>query len=532
MRFAIDRYKIGTEEEVCASDYYGKYIPQRKSRFYCPECGETVYWRSRGGRKIYDEFYHETKTERSPECDKRVDGHAGLNLYERVGLPLFLSNIGGAFQLSIGFPALGNRLLNQATQKKVKVIIKGGTYERSTSVTPSIFFDNATTLIPIDFIPSYASNYSIAISSSSGIYEIMRHWSDYADGFDCGGAIFLHDEINCKKVRRGDSVSPGKQYYIVSNNFSPSYPEIKYRKTGSIQLNNMTYSIYSVEIDVSSKDEVRFTLISNYFKRLFNVWLLETAPEIIPLWPPCTLQDVLVPITEGKVQCAVSSGNASPHVYSYTDSFVSSIQVTRQNERVTIEIPSYSPITTLSVDRKYVGREITIARRPILLSDYKYQIAFERNDSSCIDVSKLLESDLVSVFSINSNAKLELYVSSKEKTYQHISVRNSKTLIPSRNNSCGIILVIEGSIYKQYQAEQSINLSRFDESGFVVDLMNHAKGTMVQSPRWVIYFSDRCRKKGYFEISASVQRLVLNGKIAIGALQFIHAHQRDVMIEK
>lgn len=528
MEYAIDRYSVGTEIEVSAGDFDNSYIPRRTSRFFCPECGEQVYWRA-GGGSHYSHFYHKVKTARSPECDKRVDGRAGLNLYERVGLPLFLSNVGGSFQLSIGFPALGARLLQHAAQKNIKVIIKGGSYERSAPLNSNMFFDSTTTLVPINFIPSYASNYSITLSPPYSAYEIIRRWSDYSDGFDYGGAIFSYDEVNSKKIRRGDSVSPGKQYYIVSNNFSPSYPEIKHRKIGSIQLSNSVYSIYSVTIEVSSKDEFRFTLISNYFKSVFNVWLLDTAPEIIPLWPPCILQDVLVPVTEGKIHCSVNSGNAMPHVYSYTDSFVSSVQVTQQNERATIEIPSYSSLTTLSVDRKYAGREITISRRPFKLPNYQYQFDFRRNDTSSIDVSNLGKDDLASDFSIITNAKLELYIGSENNTYQHVSVRSANTLIPSRNDSCSIILVIEDSVYEQYQIERTENRSEFDEIRFISGLYAYAKGTMVQAPRWVIYFSDRCRKMGYFAVAAAVLRLITNGKIAIGALQYVQTHQKDIL---
>lgn len=531
MKYAIDRYGVGTEIEVSAEEFDNSYIPRRTSRFFCPECGEPVFWRAAGGSHCCH-FCHKVKTARSPECDKRVDGRSGLSLYERVGLPIFLSHIGVSFQLSVGFPALGSELLGIAEEKNVTLYIKAGTYERSAKVTQSTFSENTITLIPINFIPSYAANYSINLCASSSVYKIQHRWSDYADGFDYGGAIFLMDEVNSKKVRRGDNISPGKKYYVVSKNFSPSYPEIIYKRVGSIQLNNSAYDVYCIEIDVSSKNETRFTLISNYFKRLFNVWLLETVPEIIPLWPPCALQNDYVPVTVGKVHCAISSGNASPHVYSYNQSSVSSMAVTFQSGNATIEIPPYSLQTTLSVDRKYVGREITIARRPVVKSDYGYQIVFERKDLSVIEVTKLRESDLASEFFISSNSKFELYVNGKNQTYQHLAIRDSKTLIPPRNDSMGIILVIEGAIFKQYKTEQSIKNVHFDESIFNAELLQHTKGTMVQAPRWVIYFSNRCRKMGYFEISATIQQLIVKGKIAIGALQFIYSHQKDIMFEK
>ena len=92
MRYAIDRFTVGTEKEVCADEFYGlRYIPNKLSRFRCPECGEIVYFRSKGGNQP-NHFYHKVKTDQTPECDKRVDGHANLSLYQRVGLSLYFDN--------------------------------------------------------------------------------------------------------------------------------------------------------------------------------------------------------------------------------------------------------------------------------------------------------------------------------------------------------------------------------------------------------------------------------------------------------
>ena len=51
MRYAIDRLNAGFEMEVCADDFEGEYSVRLSNRFFCPECGESVFWKSKGGRK-------------------------------------------------------------------------------------------------------------------------------------------------------------------------------------------------------------------------------------------------------------------------------------------------------------------------------------------------------------------------------------------------------------------------------------------------------------------------------------------------
>ena len=92
MKTAIDRYVLGSEKEVSADDFYNQYIPRKNDRFFCPECGEKVFWVSKGGTQP-NKFNHFKRTDATPECDKRVDGRSDLYLYERVGLPLYLSRI-------------------------------------------------------------------------------------------------------------------------------------------------------------------------------------------------------------------------------------------------------------------------------------------------------------------------------------------------------------------------------------------------------------------------------------------------------
>lgn len=215
MRSAIDRYQIGTELEVDADDFDNQYyIPNRTNRFYCPECNEIVFFRAKGGNHP-NQFYHQVKTDRAPECDKRVDGRSGLSLNERIGLPIFITGIiSGKFQINIGFPALGTATLDNAAKYGCTVKIASLNANRTVKVDFTNFLADNTTLIPINFVPSYGKNYTISVTGSCA-YSLKKKWSDYADGFETGGAIFSYSETGGKKIRRGDSISTNKDYYAV-----------------------------------------------------------------------------------------------------------------------------------------------------------------------------------------------------------------------------------------------------------------------------------------------------------------------------
>jgi len=224
VKYAIDRFvndREGKEIEVSASDIYeqyrGGYIPRKHDRFFCPECQEKVFWRCRGGQQP-DVFYHQKKKDFSPECDKRVDGNSDLHIYERTGLPIYITHkYGDEYNLNIAFPALGEQRLQQAYNNKLTVSING---KLTVPVTPSQFYADEITPVPIDFIPYYEKNYTIEISGA-GAYAIQKKWSDYADGFSSEGAIFsIHNNFG-KKIKRGDSITIEKEYYLIAKDFRP-----------------------------------------------------------------------------------------------------------------------------------------------------------------------------------------------------------------------------------------------------------------------------------------------------------------------
>ncbi len=530
MRYAIDRFRIGSEEEVDADYFYNKFIPRRQDRFFCPECGEIVYWRSKGGTHP-NQFYHKVKTERSPECDKRVDGRSGLNLYERIGLPIFLTpSFGEHYLLNIGFPPVGANLLNQAAAYCVKINIIGGARQRAIYINQTNFYDNVTTLVPIDFIPTYSKNYKIQIESSNTPFALRNKWADYADGFDIGGAIFTYEETGGKKIRRGDGISPNRQYYIVAKTFSPSYSEISSRVIGEIMLNGEKYTVYRMTINVTANDEKSFLAISNFFKSRFGVCLLETFPEVIPLWPPVVEQDAMVPVLKGrKIYCGVSSGNAIPNVYGYSgsDTYLLPLKHERQECKV-IEIPASMKETIISVDRKYVGREIVFKQKNIEWSSFSYEIILEDDKGTDISMSAITQEILSSELLIKANAKMELYIGSMDNTYQHIVIAKNTVVVRARKNSVILYFLVEDGVFLCRETIQVKHLD-FDELIYHKKIKQAYHGKMVPVPRWAMYLLYNCKATGNLMLAESIAEAIHGSKIYVGVLKVLMDLRIDIV---
>lgn len=523
MKYAIDRYGVGLEQEVSADTFYNKYITQKNGRFFCPECGERVFWSSRGGL-LPDRFSHYKRTERTPECERRVDGYSELNLYERVGLPVFLTvKLGNQFCLNIGFPAIGRQLLSEAAQYGGTVCVSGSEHQRTILVDAIHFVEDSITLMPIDFIPDSGKNFAVKIEPDVKAVKLRKKWSDYAEGFWCGGAIFTYDETGGKKIRRGDSISPERQYYVIARQFSP--PQEFYSKMlGKIQLNSNSYNVYLINIDVSVENIDRYKFIKNYLLRQFGVWLLPTPPEIIPLWPPVTEQGALIPIkSDAKVYCSVSSGNEEPSVFRYDGHKVSSLIVDSCEKEIhSVDFSVSSREMILSVDRKYAGREICFHTKEIVRSEFEYDFSVEKEKGSLLEWKDVTRDVISEAFIVNSNARMEMYFGSQDKVFRHISVREPRVAVAARYNVAEVLFVVGNSVLKYFQVSV-VNKAHSLKKQLTVDKIRECiGGEQVPVPYWIVNMLFLWRKEGFYDIFEEVKRTIGNGKIPIRLLEILY----------
>lgn len=529
MKFAIDRYITGLEKEVCADDFYGKYIPRKSKRFYCPECGLQVYWVSKGGNQP-NKFKHPPRTETSPECDKRVDGRSDLYLYERVGLPVFLSRLAGnSFQLSISFPAIGSKMLVNGAAQNARVIIRGNGSSRAVPINTNNFYPDRATLVPVNFLPSDNGVFRIEVSPGS-VYS--RKWSNYAEGFTSTGAIFTYDESGGKKVHRDDSISPGRQYYVVARQFSCPFNEIQINSVGTLKLHSSNYQVYSVTVNASLQNERRYSQISDFLRYRFGVGLLETAPEIIPLWPPVIEQDVLVPAKDSRVFCAVTSGNDDPSVYSYVGNQVWNIPVhTDRNGEKHIYVKAGATDTVLSVDRKYVGREIVFRTKDIISSKSQYEFSFMDSDGKINSIDELANNVFSHGGSVCTNAKMELFLSSVDHTYLHIPLRSDNVLLPTFQNLHEILLLVDGGIIYSHRLQPQPIQQDGDNCGIQISRSSYL-GEYIPVPRWAFHLIKVLQKNGSQRIAQEILSHIVNGKLPVGVIRALAEFQGNARRDK
>lgn len=523
MKYAIDRFvndREGKEMEISASDIYEQYrggcIPRKHDRFFCPECQEKVFWRCRGGQQP-DVFYHQKKTDFSPECDKRVDGNSDLFIYERTGLPIYITRkYGDVYSLNIAFPALGEQRLQQAFNNKLTVSING---KLTVPITPSRFYSDEITPIPVDFLPHYG-NYTIKISGT-GALAIQKKWSDYADGFSSEGAIFsIHNDFG-KKIKRGDSITIEKEYYLVAKDFRPFFSEIHTRKIGRICLNDSDYGVYVFSINVSVESS-RFNSINSYFYSRFKVWLLEKAATVLPLWPPIIDHgDQLVFSNKATVYCDVESGNSTPKVFTYSGKDVRQIPVDEDyhnNKTIKLGVYSFEP-TVVSVDRKYTGREISIRKTSPIRSVASHNIVLSTESEETIDTTLFVDSSILQDgIIIRTNTKFTAVLESANHVFKTIPIVDTQTTLEPYKGLKRMFFTYGSSsygyvIFHSFAVNAPQKTFDIDERLLLSEAKKHLRGSFITAPLWIKELFHWCNIYDLHQLDAFLKMALQDGKI-------------------
>lgn len=324
MKTAIDNYELGKQKEVSADIFQYSFNADHR-RFKCPECGEPVSLVIKTNSKY---FRHHNKVETSKECDRRVDGDSNLNIYERLGLPLYLrKNNNGVFYFAASFRSVPEEILLQCEKKNAFIYLHEINSSRyiKYNIDGLRFNSSAVTFIPINRLPRYSSRLYIKYSDNYTKSYLKKYWPEYINCLiPMYGSLFSVEENEGKIIRPGDNISTYTEYYWVkTSDRLPNYSGIQMNKVGQFELDNINYFVYKGSFDVKTENKRDYRNLSNYLEDNLKVSLLEKKSTVIPLWPPCIKNDMgYEMLKKSTIYNRVISTNEEPIIHIYTNDFI------------------------------------------------------------------------------------------------------------------------------------------------------------------------------------------------------------------
>lgn len=382
MKTALDFYARGKQKEANA-DEYDRSRYYSRDRFICPECGEAVHLT---GSRYSNHFAHFKKSDVSAECDRRVVDSPTDSVYERIGLPIYIrKNAAGDFYLYMGFKALPPGLMEKAIKESISVKID----ERNTyRINTERFSCDGIALIPLDYIPLSGHKYHLCYEPVSKAYTLSQHWSDYADGFSCEGAMFTVSEQGGKKIRHGDSITTDEMYYWVRcQQQLPSFiPGIKMKKCGCLILKDNVLNVFCGSFS-SDLSDAEFSSLTLYLRSNLKIHLLEKQPEFVPIWPPVvkTEDGYIINNGEQSVYGYVVSGNDNPRIYVYQGIRRIPDELVSTNHLTCVRV--WDQEALVNIDRKYVSSGTLLLKRPRNIISNGADV-YELIDDECVVLEK------------------------------------------------------------------------------------------------------------------------------------------------
>ena len=359
MKTAIDFYERGKEKESNAEDY-NHLLRFPADRFICPACGERVFL-TRG--KYTNHFSHYKKNDEYDDCDRRVDGISTESIYERIGLPLYISReTEQGFSLYVSFRALKQRLLDLLN--KTSVTMHVGKYSKF-NVTGERFSSDKSTWIPIKEAKTIQESIPISFQGNADIVkELDNYWGCYAEGFSFYGAVFTVVSDHGRKLHSGDSITTGTDYFWVtsSKKLISNISGVNVDYEGRLLLDTLNYQIYRIHISTNLNDK-EFRSVSNIFLSFFKLHLLEKTPIAIPIWPPLIKsgEGYITDSSVNSVFAHVESGNSTPKVYCYRGLGKTAEQLSVDSNNL-ISIPMIDSQMLINIDIKYVSNGLFLIK--------------------------------------------------------------------------------------------------------------------------------------------------------------------------
>lgn len=509
LKYAIMRYR-GTEEEVEANAEL-----QYHAHYTCPECGEVVNLIKSNYKSPH--FRHHKRTTYTPECEKRVDGLIAVSLKERLGLSLYLvKNQSSDFKLYMAFPSLNEEELFKAQKNSASLSINN---HNNIKISLINFQSNKTTLLPIDYIPLF-DNYKIKYTNITDLNLLNSRWANFAEGFIRNGIIFSV-ENNGKKLKNGDSVVIGNEYYFISKSrIITDCPGVEVSSAGCLRLeNNTSYQVFKLYINpqIVDSESQYFERISNLLYINFGTKLNEAPSDLVLLWPPHIKQEIYTPIYgTHKIFAQLKSPNNNPKVFYYTNGSNTPRVIECKSKE--IDLPLYGNETIFSVDRKYVGREKTISKSSIDIVHNKYSVAILDKYLNLLNETLEFKKN----FEISINSKIDLFVKSKKCNYKLLKLREPINKIELFSSGDELIFTANGYTLSTLHFEQYKNQSNNDIVINLNEINKIPQSVLIPVPYWIYKFIRILKTNDLFVEAYAIEKKIIKNQIPIGLVNYLY----------
>lgn len=472
MKKAIDNYAIGKQIEVAA--WKGQSISANSKRFFCPECMEAVALDCRGF------FRHKNRTIQSVECEKRVDSPSRTT-YERMGLPLFIKEEDKSiFKLYIGFPAIPEMLLDAAYKEKAIVEIGTGKVNRlKYAVSKERFDSERLTYFVLNFLPAGNGKYNVEYTNTPK--KIRDFWTDHSDLWGDGQFFKIGDNYS-RKVRPLGTVVTEQEYYFIGNTtyFQKFKHCISISQVGLLALEKSRIAVYKIMFLSTNMSETTFRTISAFLMEKYHVSLLVSESELLPLWPPCMLDEnyLIFPSKTKKAIFVVDSPNDEPVVYRYYGNEYSNILLEKYKPAMLDMIVSEAEIP-LSIDKAFNGNIQYVRKQELNLrtSEVLVDIVDELGGSVInAPINKIKNK----VFYVRSNVICTVYVLKTDGTDIRYRINSESQLKIDKIgwNDTVVILSNSGRQLLSYVFERNIRKNLYKDS-LLTDKIRRARGPVI-----------------------------------------------------
>lgn len=254
------------------------------NRLTCPCCGERVDWVN---GKILGKFFKHRHSSYRYDCENynsSISNSRYIPPYEYEGLPLYLIKELGTYSLAIGLYGVDESTIKEAESVNLEIRIDTDKNTiASRRISTQNFFPQRMNFIKLREVKQ---QYKLRFSQTNIPHEIKQKWTTNINGVGPNGAIFYAGNYGGKKVSTSVGMKVNEEYLLfTSYDINRHINGIKIELLQEINYSWISkFKIYKFTIRQINRETISFC-------EKFDMKLQYSKPEVVPIWPPCTVLD-------------------------------------------------------------------------------------------------------------------------------------------------------------------------------------------------------------------------------------------------